>query len=119
MICGGCKSTASKLCIIGTTLSLLLTALVLGLLWPELSRNIINKALVLEEGSQNYDNWKVTPIPMYLEVYMFNWTNSEAVLDHSIKPHFDQVGPYVFEEKHTRVNIQWNANHTVTSQQIR
>lgn len=41
--------------------------------------------------------WKETPIPMYLKFYMFNWTNPhEFHASSSVKPHFEQMGPYVF-----------------------
>lgn len=57
---------------------------------------------------------------MYLEVYLFNWTNPED-LDKfpAVKPHFEEMGPYVFHEVHDRVNLQWNDNNTVTFNQRR
>lgn len=65
--------------------------------------------------------WKETPIPMYLSVYMFNWTNPDEVLksDWKIKPILEQHGPYVFYEHHIRVNMTWNDNDTITYQQKR
>jgi hypothetical protein len=69
--------------------------------------------LKIQNGTINYDNWKETPIPMYLEVYFFNWTNYEDVRNASIKPKFDEMGPYVFLEKHIRVNVTWLENDTV------
>lgn len=51
---------------------------------------------------------------------MFNWTNPEAIHNKNIKPHFNEVGPYVFLEKHKRVNITWHAeNGTVSFNQTR
>lgn len=59
--------------------------------------------------------WRETPIPMYLEIYMFNWTNAEQyVLTPSIKPIFNECGPYTFYEHHTRENITFNDNNTLT-----
>lgn len=76
--------------------------------------------LVLRNGSLNYNNWIETPLPMYLEIKMFNWTNPDQVQNLKIKPHFVEMGPYVFLEKHKRVNVTWNAeNGTVSYNQIR
>lgn len=51
---------------------------------------------------------------------MFNWTNPDEVENPEVKPHFVEMGPYVFLEKHKRVNITWNAqNNTVSYNQIR
>ena len=65
--------------------------------------------------------WKETPIPMYMNVYFFNWTNAEQVLrDWSVKPVFEQCGPYVFYEHHVRVNVTWDDDDgTVTYRQRR
>ena len=71
-------------------------------------------------GSTNYDNWIKTPIPMYLEVYFFNWTNPEEISNYTnVKPNFEERGPYVFREIHERKNLIWNDNHTVTFNQRR
>lgn len=68
----------------------------------------------------NYNNWIETPIPMYMEITMFNWTNSDQVHNHSVKPHMTQMGPYVFVEKHRRVDLNWyDDNSTVSFNQIR
>lgn len=41
--------------------------------------------------------WKETPVPMYLKIYLFNWTNSGSFEQSTKeKPHFDEIGPYVF-----------------------
>lgn len=54
---------------------------------------------------------------MYLEFYMFNWTNPEKV--RTEKPNFVQMGPYVFREKHIRANITWHNDSRVTFYQRR
>lgn len=57
---------------------------------------------------------------MYLKITMFNWTNPEAIHDPTVKPNFEEVGPYVFLERHERVNLKWNAkNNTVSYYQKR
>lgn len=64
--------------------------------------------------------WKETPIPMFMDVYLFNWTNAEEVeKDWRIKPIVQELGPYVFSEHHLRVDVKWNDNNTIRFQQIR
>ena len=45
---------------------------------------------------------------------MFNWTNPEEVRNRNVKPHFVEMGPYVFLEKHLKENITFHDNDTVT-----
>lgn len=74
----------------------------------------------LREGSLNYDNWIETPIPMYLRFTMFNWTNPGDINKPNYKPDVVEMGPYVFREKHTRVNVTFHSeNDTVSYDQIR
>ncbi|KAI4463521.1 scavenger receptor class b type-1 sr-b1 [Holotrichia oblita] len=79
------------------------------------------KELTISNHSTGYDLWKETPIPMYLNVYMFNWTNADEVLKNwTTKPIFQECGPYVFSEHHIRVNLTWNeTENTVTYYQKR
>lgn len=78
------------------------------------------KQLTLSNSSTSFDIWKDIPIPIYFEIYLFNWTNSEAVLkDNSIKPLFKECGPYTFYERHVRGNFRWHENNTITYQQTR
>lgn len=65
--------------------------------------------------------WKETPIPMYIEFYLFNWTNANEVIKENwkIKPIFEECGPYTYSEHHVRVNVEWNDNGTLSYQQKR
>lgn len=57
---------------------------------------------------------------MFLEVYLFNWTNPGDLDQYpNVKPNFEEVGPYVFHEVHERVNLIWNSNDTITFNQRR
>lgn len=74
----------------------------------------------LKDGSVNYNNWIETPIPMYLKFTMFNWTNPDDIHEPDYKPNLVEMGPYVFLEKHTRVNVSFHPeNGTVSYDQIR
>ncbi|XP_058057109.1 protein croquemort-like [Anopheles bellator] len=118
--CSNLSPTAKRLWAIGGATGVCVFALALGFLWPALVWEIAKKEFVMEPGTQVYDNWIDPPIDMYLELYLWNWTNAEdyrQVGDY--KPHLEQLGPYTFVERHERVNLQWNDNDTLTFQQKR
>lgn len=74
----------------------------------------------MKNGTLNYNNWIETPIPMYLKIKLFNWTNPEHIANKSVKPNFIECGPYVFLEKHKRVDVKWHPeNYKVSYNQIR
>lgn len=88
--------------------------------WPYIYNNILDSKLVLTNHSKSYEMWIKTPLPMYLDVYLFNWTNSaEFKKNPKIKPVLQEVGPFVFLEVHERVNVTWNADGSVSYNQTR
>jgi CD36 family. len=54
--------------------------------------------LGLTSTSTSFSMWEETPIPMYIEVYFFNWTNAAEFQEkpHEVIPEFVEMGPYVF-----------------------
>lgn len=67
-----------------------------------------------------YENWIETPVPMYMSYKMFNWTNPDDIFEPDYKPNFVEMGPYVFQEDHVRVNVTFHPeNGTVSFDQIR
>ncbi|XP_037024619.1 protein croquemort-like [Bradysia coprophila] len=118
-MCKCCSTAQKQYWVFGCGVFLLLLALIVGLLWPTLAWNILYSQLRLGDGSPNYDNWIETPLPMYMEITMFNWTNTHEVHNPDVKPLLVECGPYVFLENHKRTNVTWNENGTVTYNQIR
>lgn len=108
-----------KLWLWGSSISALVIAVVLALIWPTLFKDVLHDMLQLRDGSITYDNWVETPLPMYAEFYMFHWTNPDEVRDPTKKPKFIEKGPYVFEEKHTRAGVEFFDNSTVAFNQTR
>ncbi|KRT84850.1 hypothetical protein AMK59_2246 [Oryctes borbonicus] len=66
-----------------------------------------------------FDLWRKNPMPLYLEFYIFNWTNPGDIYKPNIKPHFKEIGPFVFEETKEKVNLTWNDNNTITFNHLR
>lgn len=65
--------------------------------------------------------WKEPPIKIYMDFYLFKWTNwEEFEKNQSVVPHFEEVGPFTYEEVHDRVNIIWDDdNYLVTFNETR
>ncbi|XP_053675848.1 protein croquemort-like [Anopheles nili] len=119
-MCSTCTNFQKKTTSLGCSAFLILFAVALGVLWPSMSQQMLYNKLVLKNDSSTYNNWIKTPIPMYLEIYFFNWTNADEVIaNRTVKPHVVEMGPYTFAELHERVKLVWNENNTVTYQQRR
>ncbi|XP_050668713.1 protein croquemort-like [Leptidea sinapis] len=83
--------------------------------WPSIFFAQLRRMMILTETSTSFGIWREIPIPMYLECYMFNITNVEEILaGKAAKISVQEVGPYVYRETHTKVDIEWNDNSTVT-----
>lgn len=54
-------------------------------------------------------------VPLYLDVYFFNWTNSEDFLNETTKPIMSEIGPYRFREIRDKKNIAFNDHNSTVS----
>ncbi|XP_066903768.1 protein croquemort [Halyomorpha halys] len=88
-------------------------------IWPILFNQKLRTKLALSKESESFNLWRETPIPMYIDFYMFHWTNPKETLTKNEVPNFVEKGPYVFREEHQKVILGWNDNGTVTFKQIR
>ncbi|XP_037825530.1 protein peste-like [Lucilia sericata] len=86
-----------------------------GMFWEQIFNSILAKQMVLRPDSEVYDKWKTPPIPLSLDIYLYNWTNPEDFKNFSTKPILEQCGPYRFTEKPDKVDINWHPeNASVT-----
>lgn len=69
---------------------------------------------MLSEQSKSFEQWKKPNVPLYLDVYFFNWTNSADFLDETTKPIFQEIGPYRFREIRDKSHLRFNDNSTVS-----
>lgn len=68
----------------------------------------------LTPDSRIYEKWRKPPIPVFMDVYFFNWTNPEDFYNHSTKPIFKEIGPYRFREHPEKTDVTWNHNSTIS-----
>ena len=68
--------------------------------------------MALSPTSPAYPGWKISPLPLKFDVYLFNWTNPEDFhVNSTVKPNFKQMGPYRFREIPDKVDIEWHSNN--------
>ncbi|XP_069695607.1 protein peste-like isoform X2 [Periplaneta americana] len=79
----------------------------------------VNEGMILSHGSKVYEMWSKPPVPINMDVYLFNYTNPGQLKEKDYKPHLVQMGPYRFREFHEKVDVVFNENHTVTYRQVR
>lgn len=65
-----------------------------AIFWPQIFENILNNEMKLKPGSVSFTQWQKPKIDLFMDIYLFNWTNPESFLDHSTKPILQELGPY-------------------------
>jgi hypothetical protein len=108
-----------RLCVLSASLLMIITGTLLIFSAPVLLKFIIRSMLVLKPGTHMCDVWEHFPDPVPTDMYLFNWTNPEEIRNKSVKPRFQQVGPYRFMMDVRKSNITWNDNGTVTFRQLK
>jgi hypothetical protein len=78
-------------------------------------KKFITQQLRLEEGTIINKLWREPPQPLYMDIYFFNWTNPHDFLNKSIKPSFEQIGPYRFQEFPQKVNVSFHDHNQTVS----
>lgn len=112
-MCWGCSPNARitwSFIVAGVFIALSIT---IGVLWPILVTDLIHDELKLIKYTTNYKSWIERPFPIFLDVYMFNWTNIDKY--ETEKPNLVEVGPYVFMEMAARTGVQYNREETVVA----
>ena len=65
----------------------------------------------LKIGTKNFERFTKIPIPLTVKFYLFNVTNSEQVLLGLERPHFQEVGPFVYQQWRRREVIDFLDNN--------
>ncbi|CRL01879.1 CLUMA_CG015086, isoform A [Clunio marinus] len=94
---------------------LILIGITLAICWPFVFNHMLTKKLPLSPTAKAFDEWKKPSVPLYLDVYFFNWTNSDEFHDETKKTKLKEIGPYRFREIRDKTNVEFNdANATVS-----
>ncbi|XP_055836427.1 protein croquemort-like [Episyrphus balteatus] len=114
MCCKCCSVLQQKIWVFTLGTAFLAIGILTICFWPGLIRTMIYNELPLSKTSKTYDKWYITPIPIYMHMYLWNWTNPDQVKNLNVKPNFVQMGPYVFREAKIKEDLEWHPNKTVT-----
>uniref|UniRef100_T1JN74 Uncharacterized protein n=1 Tax=Strigamia maritima TaxID=126957 RepID=T1JN74_STRMM len=88
---------------------------VLYAVFPMIRHIKIMEVMKLFNGSFAYSNWVENPVPVYLNLYLFNVTNPQDILMKGSKPILQELGPYTYEEVRKKINIHFNEDEDTVS----
>ncbi|XP_056632465.1 protein peste-like isoform X1 [Diorhabda sublineata] len=113
------KPFATILCVSGSCFTFVIVGILFITLSSYVYEAILNDQLILSPGSNAFNLWIKNPIPLTLTLHLFNWTNPEEIYTKGVKPRFEVLGPYVYDETKEKVDIVWNDNGTVTYKNLK
>ncbi|XP_014479622.1 PREDICTED: scavenger receptor class B member 1 [Dinoponera quadriceps] len=93
---------------------LIILAVVLAILFPNLIDLVLDKELVIRDGGRTYTWWKEPPVVPRMQLYIYNVTNADEFLNNGEKPALQELGPYVYTQHWEKTDIKFNDNGTVT-----
>ncbi|XP_063591608.1 lysosome membrane protein 2-like isoform X2 [Penaeus indicus] len=92
----------------------LLCAIFIGV-FPLIFYSIASQMLTLSEDSKTLEAFLSPPVPIYMQFWFFNVTNPDAIRYHGAKPILQEVGPYTYEEKRLKYDLEWNDDEGTVS----
>ena len=87
-------------------------------LFSTLVNYIIESKVALLPGTEVSQAWMSPPLTPLLKIYYFNATNAEEYLTGG-KLRVEEVGPFVYEEKWFREDVQWSEDDSEVSFRMR
>ncbi|XP_044258686.1 sensory neuron membrane protein 2-like [Tribolium madens] len=115
MACSCCTIKVLLVCLV-ISVALLVVSLALAFkVFPDLLESEVNKAVRLEEGTEQYDRFVELPFPVEFKVYLFNVSNPQQVLDGSEKPKLTEVGPFVYKQYRKKTILDTNEGEDTIS----
>lgn len=112
--------TAQRAPAIVLGVGIVLLALTFGVGWigfPKILEKKIAERVQLKNGTQTWEKWSNVSTPIFMKFHIFNTTNPDEVAAGK-KPKLEELGPYVYEEKRVKVDIELNEeNNTVLYRQ--
>ncbi|KAI1309004.1 Protein croquemort [Halotydeus destructor] len=114
---GCCSKWVRFFALVTVCLSLLISAIITLFVVPSVIDSAIKEALpiVNVSSSKTYENWRQIPLPIINNFYLFNVTNSEAIIQNQSKPILEELGPFVYEERREKIDIEYNEDETLAT----
>ncbi|XP_054468024.1 lysosome membrane protein 2c [Anoplopoma fimbria] len=91
----------------------LISGIVLALsnVFPHFLQSVVEKEVVLKNGTEAFEAWENPPAPIYMQFYFFNLTNPLEVLDGD-RPAVVEIGPYTYREYRPMEQVDFHDNGT-------
>ncbi|XP_073977364.1 scavenger receptor class B member 1-like isoform X2 [Rhodnius prolixus] len=70
--------------------------------------------ITISNGTFIYRLWRYTDVQLIVSIYIFNYTNVEAVLAGKEKPVLKELGPYVFKQNISKWNVHFHDIERIT-----
>lgn len=86
-------------------------SLVLSKVFPHFLQALVEKEVVLQNGTEAFNAWENPPAPIYMQFYFFNLTNPLEVLDGN-RPAVVEIGPYTYREYRPMEEVSFLENGT-------
>jgi hypothetical protein len=75
----------------------------------------VNKAVRLEEDTEQYDRFIELPFPVDFKVYLFNVENPDEIISGTAKPNLTEVGPFVYKQHRKKTVLNTNSEEDTIS----
>jgi len=99
-------------------LSMIIGGFLVIFLFQSLVEAIIVSKLPLLPGTDITNAWINPPVEPLLKIHFFNVTNPEEYLSGSV-PQVQEVGPYTYQEKWVREEVDWTEDQTMVKFRMR
>lgn len=95
---------------------LIVVGVVFPIVFPGIMAKQLDRKLSLSEDSPTIGNFISPPVPIFMQYYFFNVTNSQEILEGE-KAKLDEIGPFTYEEKRLKHDLLWEEENFVTYKQ--
>ncbi|XP_052866666.1 protein croquemort-like [Anopheles cruzii] len=103
-----CSNSSKPWWAIGGLVAIFATAGFFGFGLPAIIDAVALAELRIKAGTSAYGRFFDDHAQRFLDIYVFNWTNADEVRNPDVRPHFVQLGPYVFSERRQRENVSFD-----------
>ncbi|KAG7162957.1 Lysosome membrane protein 2-like 1 [Homarus americanus] len=70
--------------------------------------------LVVSPSSKTFDSFITPPVPVYMQIWLFNVTNPDDIRYHGAKPIIKEVGPFTYMEVRKKFDFVWDHDRGTT-----
>ncbi|XP_017774848.1 PREDICTED: protein croquemort-like isoform X2 [Nicrophorus vespilloides] len=111
------KRRCNLSCLLFFGLIILISGVCLLFLTPTIMKCILESKLGMSPNSKVFNIWKKSDGSTFMEIFFHNWTNPGDGHDPTVKPKFEEIGPFRFREFKEKLDVSWNDDETISYKQ--